>query len=124
MQTHNKTKVDKMATILQAVQNIVEFADVEYLEECGYEESNLYKIYMSEYGQNGFNQNAVTEYIKGLPTIVDFPSYNGDILFALEDHGITRKSHIGQGRLIEQYWETLGYVVFKNLEKEKKKLDT
>lgn len=111
-----------MTTLLQAVKQIVEFTDKAALEEMGYTDTNLYNIFMSEYGNwNGFTQASVTEYVKGLPSIATFPFYNGDILSELEGYGIERKTEKGQDKLIENYWHTLGYVVFKMIEKEKNK---
>lgn len=110
-----------MTTLLQAVKQIVKLDDS--LADVGYDASEtLYSVFMSEYGNwNGFTQASVTEYVKGLPSIVSFPFYNRDILSELEGYGIERKTEKGQYTLIENYWHTLGYVVFKMIEKEKNK---
>lgn len=77
---------------------------------------------MVEYGSYfGFTQKAVTEYVRGLPSIADFPFYNGDILSALEAEGVTRKTTKGQHKLIEDYWLMVGYVVFQQMKKMKNK---
>lgn len=107
-----------MTTLLQAVKQIVSFADEAELKGMGYEETNLYQIYMSEVGNhNGFSQKAVTEWCRGLPSIINFPFYDGDILSELEGWGIERKTSKGQAALVEQYWNAVGYVVFQHLKK-------
>ena len=110
-----------MTTILQAVKQIVTFTPEDELKDTGYKDANLYKIYMSEYGNyNGFNQKAVTEYCQGLPNIANFPFMNNEIIDAMYCAGVERKTEKGRDNLIYQYWQTVGYVVFKALEKEKK----
>lgn len=107
-----------MATLLQAVKQIVSFADESELKGMWYKETNLYQIYMKEYGDlYGFNPKAVTEYCRGLPDIINFPFYDGDILSELEEFGVERKTEKGQIDLIDQYWNTVGYVVFQHLKK-------
>lgn len=108
-----------MTTLLQAVKQIVKLDNS--LADVGYDASEtMYSVFMSEYGNwNGFTQASVTEYVKGLPSIVSFPFYNDDILSELGGYGVLRKSEKGKDTLIEKYWDTLGYVVFKMIEKEK-----
>lgn len=107
-----------MTTLLQAVKQIVSFADEAELKGLGYEETNLYRIYMSEFGNyNGFNQKSVTEYCQGLPNIASFPIQNFIVLDELKKRGVERKTEKGQIDLIEQYWNTVGYVVFQRLKK-------
>lgn len=111
-----------MTTILQAVKEIVEIVDMIELKHMGYAQNSLFDVYMTEYGNyNGFTQKAVTEYCKGLPSIALFPYMNYDILSAFEGYGIQRKTEKAKHNLIDAYWCTVGYVVFKALEKEKKK---
>lgn len=110
-----------MTTLLQAVKQIVKLDNS--LADVGYDASEtMYSVFMSEYGNwHGFTQASVTEYVEGLPSIVSFPFYNSDILDELEYYGIERKTEKGRYTLIEKYWDTLGYVVFKMIEKEKNK---
>lgn len=110
-----------MATINQAVKKIVSFADKADLKGLGYTETSLYRIYMDEVGNHsGFNQEAVTEYTRGLPSIINFPYMDSDILSELDGAGVTRKTTKGQQKLIENYWLAVGCVVFQYLKKESK----
>lgn len=111
-----------MTTILQPVKDIVKIVDMIELKRMGYAQDNLFDVYMTEYGNyNGFTQKAVTEYCKGLPNIADYPYMNYDIVSALEGYGIQRKTEKAKHNLIDAYWHHVGYVIFKHLEKEKKK---
>lgn len=107
-----------MTTLLQAVKQIVSFADEAELRDLGYAETNLYQVYMKEYGNhNGFHPKAITEYCQGLPNIASFAFQNFIVLDELKERGVERKTEKGQIALIEQYWNTVGYVVFRHLEK-------
>ena len=100
-----------MATILQAVKNIVVFSDA----------GDIYNTYMAEYGRYvGFRPKTVTEYMRSLPSIADFPFYDGDILSALDAEGVARKTTKGQRKLVDDYWLAVGYVTFQRMKKSEK----
>lgn len=98
-----------MTTLLQACKEIVKNSiDHDYLE-C----DSLDIVYACEYGYNGVNQLACTEYLRGLPSVCTVPFNNYDILQLLSAKGITRKTEQGQQKLIDDYWATCGYAFYQ-----------
>lgn len=79
-----------------------EFSKIVTFDNTGYSESNLYTLYqifMAEKGDHfGFTLASVEDYLRGLPSCLDYPFYDGDIL---EKTGLTP----------EKYWPRLaGYI--------------
>lgn len=111
----------KQPTLKQACESLLQ---VECPLEYGYDDNNLFNIYMAEYGNyRGFTQPAVTEYTKGLPSCFTFPIYNGDILEAIAATGYPMEKHreATKDKIIDLYWQHIGYAVFKHLKQVKKK---
>lgn len=111
----------KQPTLKQACESLLQ---VECPLDYGYDTTNLYKIYMSEYGNyHGFTQQAVTEYTKGLPSCFTFPIYNGDILeqIAAKGYVLNRGRSFTDCEVVDLYWQHIGYAVFKHLKQLKNK---
>lgn len=81
-----------------------DFAKIVTFDNTGYPESNLYTLYqifMAEKGNNlGFTLASVEDYVRGLPSCLDYPFYNDDIL---EKTGLTP----------EKYWPKLAAYVYE-----------
>lgn len=108
----------KPLTLLQACKEILKTHDP---VELGWPEGTTpYQVYMDEYGNfNGFTQQAVTDYCKGLPSLFSFPFTNWEILETLADYGITRKRNSAIHRLLEDYWADIGYAAYRIMKESK-----
>jgi hypothetical protein len=102
-------------TFKQAVASLVSMND---LAELGYDSGDtLYTIYMKEYGDfSGLTQTAVTEWVKGLPSVLSFPFDNFDILQELSNLG----HRSVYNNKIEDYWLNVGYEAFKQIKQSNK----
>ena len=79
---------------------------------------------MAEYGQyHGFNQQAVAEYTRGLPSCFSFPIYDGDILESITATGYPMDKHreATKDKIIDLYWQHIGYAIYKYLKQLKNK---
>ena len=108
----------KPLTLLQACKKILQVNDP---ADFGWPEGTTpYHIYMQEYGNfHGFTQKAVTDYCMGLPSQFSFPVYNAEILDTLAESGITRKRSTAITKLIEDYWQHIGYAAYLILKESK-----
>lgn len=109
----------KPLTLLQVCKKIIHTNDP---VELGWPEGTTpYQVFMSEFGNySGFNQQTVTEYCQGLPSLFDFPFANHEILLTLAEYGIVRYSNTAINKLIEDYWLNIGYAAFRVLKESKK----
>ena len=108
-------------TLKQAVATMV---SINSFDDLGYDsEETLYTIYMQEYGSySGLNQHAVTEWVKGLPSVLSFPFYDSDILHKLSNlgHKSVYNKKEREDKIINDYWLNLGYEVFKQIKQSAK----
>ena len=90
-----------------------DFAKIVTFDNTGYAESNLhtlYQIFMAEKGNNfGFTLASVEDYLRGLPSCLSFPFYNGDIL---EKTGLQP----------DNYWRKLAAYVYDLINQSKAEL--
>ena len=111
----------KQPTLKQACESLLKVNDP---SDYGYDDTCLYKIYMSEYGEHfGFTQQAVTEWIKGLPSVFSFPIYNSEIIKLITDTGYPMHKHREATlyKIVDLYWWHIGYAAYKHLNKLKGK---
>lgn len=108
-------------TFKQAVASLVSIND---FVELGYDSGDtLYTIYMEEYGDfSGLSQMAVTEWVKGLPSVLDFPFNNFDILQELSKlgHKSVYNKKDREDKIINDYWLNVGYEAFKLIKQSNK----
>lgn len=90
-----------------------DFAKIVTFDNTGCQESNLhtlYQIFMAEKGNHfGFTLASVEDYVRGLPSCLDYPFYNGDIL---EKTGLAPDS----------YWRKLAAYVYDLINQSKAEL--
>ena len=108
-------------TFKQAVASLVSINDP---DDFGYDSGDtLYTIYMKEYGNfRGLSQIAVTDWVKGLPSVLSFPIYDSDILYELSKlgHKSVYNKKDREDKIINDYWLNVGYEVFKQIKQSNK----
>jgi hypothetical protein len=109
----------KPLTLLQTCKKIITTNDP---VELGWPEGTTpYQVFMSEFGNySGFNQQTVTEYCQGLPSLFDFPFENHEILGTLAGYGIVCRRSKDLPLLLEDYWIDIGYAAYRVLKEAKK----
>jgi len=96
---------------------------LENLDFCGYDglsgkndKEKLEEVFFSEYGHGAKSkglQKAVEDWLRGLPSCIDIPFYNGDILTLAKSWGTLPENATEkqEDKILDNYWPLMASAV-------------
>lgn len=77
--------------------------------------NEVYKIFLNEYGFNSqrmSKENAFKEWLQGLPSVVNIPFYNYEIIENAKKEGFKLNKESLQDKFLSEYWMKLSLAFF------------